>query len=864
MFEVDKKEGNHKELNSFSITHSTCRTDSKPQGGQVAKYQKASNYVLESVSVEQFAALAANGYTWRAGIYKDGATSFKKSNALASQIIALDFDGIDSTPYEVAEYAANIGLAANVVYPTFSQNPDTWEEAKKQAEIYTPRLDDFKYIYSRQGPMYKNEYKNGYNFRLVWCLSEQVEVREYEQAAKVLLEIFNKYNPDKATKDVSRLWFGSAIGAIVLNEQTTDVKQFRASLGQHTVAAKIADGKTACRALSAKGGFTQDYAELPEQDVVAVEGNWWEGLRRKCPLWDKYEKGKYLDYNERLVLFSNLKYLRRSDSAKSIVGDIEQFYKDEVWQGHTFNAEQLRRLMSSSSLKAKPIVKYQGELITVPEYFKIPQRDRAVITPKEKEGLITLAELDRWLDENVAAVLDSPGCQYLNSQTGSGKTERIIRYIDSAMPWKKRKIIYAVPHFKGGEEFYERFRAVSDKEIHLLPQQRLTARDILLLQMGLPKETKCQERADFITSMMDAEDGLWVITHSLLVNLPDIEADLIVVDENIEDSMIRTSVLTMPQLSSLMPFLPVEDRTEYVQWLAEVEEMDRGQDVELGFLRNKVAPVLRKRIEDYLSGEVPLSDIPQGFFACEEHEGRTSVQKGMPAIRITQQSPLMVRAMAKRIPVKLFSATPLSARIKNYYGLEIEILKAPVARGAGKIIQYRGMSGAKGKVVDGQPENLKELAAYIKSSLPEEEIAHSLLISFKGTEGFWKGEGFNLAELEDGTAIHFKNNCGLDYLKGRSLIVVGKYDINPECYLGTWDDIGDGTTPRLQNTTVELNGVKQTLYLWDKEELKAEQLERLEEAAEQTAGRARTLREAGATVYLFSNFTIRGVDEVRD
>lgn len=82
--------------------------------------------------------------------------------------------------------------------------------------------------------------------------------------------------------------------------------------------------------------------------------------------------------------------------------------------------------------------------------------------------------------------------------------------------------------------------------------------------------------------------------------------------------------------------------------------------------------------------------------------------------------------------------------------------------------------------------------------------------------------------------------------------------------MGTWDDIGDGTTPRLQNTTVELNGVKQTLYLWDKEELKAEQLERLEEAAEQTAGRARTLREAGATVYLFSNFTIRGVDEVRD
>ena len=42
------------------------------------------------------------------------------------------------------------------------------------------------------------------------------------------------------------------------------------------------------------------------------------------------------------------------------------------------------------------------------------------------------------------------------------------------------------------------------------------------------------------------------------------------------------------------------------------------------------------------------------------------------------------------------------------------------------------------------------------------------------------------------------------------------------------------------------------------------QLQNIQSATEQSAGRARALREEGATVYLFSNLVIRDADEVID
>lgn len=853
-------------MNNIVFTGSKEGMNRKPQGRDVAKWQNVRMYSQETLSVEEIATKVSKGCCWRAGIYDASSASFKKANAKGSQVIALDFDGSEEAPDKVLEYAESLGIPANIVYATFSQDADAWNEwieAQKKAEKRAVAIADYKYIYSRKGETHENEAKKeGYNYRIIWCLSSVVSVKEYEDMQKALMHLFRAFNPDKSTKDVSRLWFGSRLTAVVLSEEPIDTSTLKAVCGQVAVSRKMQEGKVMRNAVKGKKELIPDYAGLPEPQVAIVGDDWHQRLRYVCPLWDKFEDGEYLNYNERLTLFSNLKYLRRSDTSKSIYQDIMRFYKPEVWEKHTFDAEQLRTMLSTASLKALPIVRTGGKHMTVAEYMN---SDETVIIPKDKESYVSLEELDAYLDEKIPALLESEGIQYFSSQTGSGKTKRIIDFLGKYLADFNKKVIYACPHFAGAHEFYQRFTETGfGYKIKVLPEQQLTAKDKMLLQLGLPKQTKCSERAEFIDEMINSNNGLYIITHALLVNMPTIKADIIIVDENIESSLIRTSILTYQQLYSLFPFLDYDTKKSFMHWLEDASQEQRGTKIKLDFMREKVAPRLRSRIEEYLSAcETSPSLIPSGFFNCEDYDGVASVQGKEPVIRITHRSPLIQDALNQGIPVKLFSATPISAKISNYYGIEIEVIEAPKARNSGKIIQYTALSGAKGvKQEDDTFSKLPKLAQYVRESLSEDVIRDSKVISFKGTSDFWKSQGFNVAEVE-GEQTHFKNNCGLDCFKGKSLIVIGKYDVNPEYYLGVWDDIGDGSEqPRQQNCSVELNGVKQNLYLWDKPQLRAEQLQNLREASEQTAGRARVLRESGATVHLFSNFVIAGVDKV--
>ena len=133
--------------------------------------------------------------------------------------------------------------------------------------------------------------------------------------------------------------------------------------------------------------------------------------------------------------------------------------------------------------------------------------------------------------------------------------------------------------------------------------------------------------------------------------------------------------------------------------------------------------------------------------------------------------------------------------------------------------------------------------------MPQEVIDKSILITFKGSKeevDFWQSQGFNVAESK-GNQIHLLNNSGLDCFKGKSLIIAGKSDLPQQAYQDYYDDCHESP-----------------LYLFEDEEMRKLQLQNIQAATEQAAGRARALREEGATVYLFSNLVIRDADEVID
>jgi len=678
-----------------------------------------------------------------------------------------------------------------------------------------------------------------------------------------LLAAFDRYSPDKATKDCSRLWYGGALGSCLL---TTEPLRLSA-LGAFSAKQKVREGIEPRKAMKQKKGFIPDYAELPEQETVTVKTRWYEKLRGRCYLWDCWENGKYLDYNERLSLFSNLKYLRYSDTAKSIVSDVLLFFNGEAYKNHTCDEGQIRAKFRDCTLKPVPIVRGRGgKLVTVPEFFEddidIP------ITPQCSK--VTMQELDAWMDEAVPAFLNdrTGSIRILKSQTGSGKTKRVIDWLLSLKDLQDRKIIYSAPKHDNLKEFEERFLAKASFNqtglIHRCPPKEVSQEDVFYLQLGLPAKTKSAERKGFIDKLFNEEDrGVFLITHSLLTALSGLSPEMIIVDEELDSSLVKETKIELSNLASIVPFLESATAKKLVDFIDEVKSRDRanGIDIDLSFLRQEVAPQLREQVDAYLA-TTNAANMAAGFFDCMENDGKLSKGKaGTNCIRIVKKSTLVEECSNRLIPVRIFTATPMNKRTEKYYGVQIEVLEAPLAANTGRIIQYRGCSGAKGRDSD----KLPALAKYMKAVLPADVIERSLLITFKcGSEknrDFWKEQGFKLAD--DGSKqIHFANNSGLDLFKGRTIIVAGKYDLPPLSYQDIWDDIGDGSELGRQNQNVQLNGVEQTLYLYTEPVMRDMQIEQLENAVKQAAGRARTLREEGATVYLFCNFVIADADEV--
>lgn len=115
----------------------------------------------------------------------------------------------------------------------------------------------------------------------------------------------------------------------------------------------------------------------------------------------------------------------------------------------------------------------------------------------------------------------------------------------------------------------------------------------------------------------------------------------------------------------------------------------------------------------------------------------------------------------------------------------------------------------------------------------------------------------------EGREIHLKNNAGLDFLKGKDLIVVGKFDLPESYYQRVWEDMGNDSKVTKNNCSIYYNNILQHLYLFEDEELRAQQLEYMEYTTAQAVGRARSLR-TDATVYVFSNYVIKDTDIVYD
>jgi hypothetical protein len=417
------------------------------------------------------------------------------------------------------------------------------------------------------------------------------------------------------------------------------------------------------------------------------------------------------------------------------------------------------------------------------------------------------------------------------------------------------KIVVALPRYNLIHEFVDRLKI----KCNVVPEPVYTLFDKKLLSIGKYAANKNPSRVEFIKNLISSENGLYVVTHSLIANLASkVMADRIIIDENIEDSLIRKTNITIGDVNSLRPYVSNNGKKVIDDLIETILNSQRGDVIKLDDFRNIVLPEVEDKLDALLNNS--NIELPNNIFDCEYNDGIC----GEGYFFIVTKSDLISHAILNHIPIKMLTATPLSARIKNMYGENIPIIDVPIARNTGKISVFRGITGARGLGEAERQKNRDKAEEYIREKLTPQQIKSSQLITFDNSKDDWEDRGFIVAHDGDGRQHHFRNTSGVDAYKGRNLIIVGKADL-PHSY---YQDLASQIKPWIGNLTksnqiVYLNGFRQKLYLYDDPDIRAEQLQNIQFLLEQACGRSRCLRTP-ANVYLFSNFIPRGCDIVFD
>ena len=306
---------------AFPLVIGKKKWQSKPNKTEVAEVcQSVGHYVEREASIEQAYKWILEGRCWRSGVLEDYNKGFIKSNVKEAYIIALDFDTCETKPEEMIEYCRSIGMEPNMWYYSFSQG-----------------------------------IKPNNNYRIVWVLDKPIKTDRYETIYKGLLQDSYFAASDKACSNINRLWFGTCNGGELLNNEPINIRKFDIYAIDEPQAVK----KKKIKEDAAQGRTQKDFI-MPN-----VGFTWWLYLDNVCDLWDRWREGKYLNYNQRLVLFTELKCLRYPEQLKeSILNKIMEYYNVKVYETHSCNRQQISEMMGKGTVEnlSNKIVRYDEKI----------------------------------------------------------------------------------------------------------------------------------------------------------------------------------------------------------------------------------------------------------------------------------------------------------------------------------------------------------------------------------------------------------------------------------------------------------------------------------------------------------------------
>lgn len=796
-----------------------------------AECQKMWHYkTKKDITASSFFKWVCEGRCWRAGTLKEGATNFRKKSFCGSRVFALDFDSSDKTPEEIVEYAKSLQLEPNFFYYSFSQGK-----------------------------------KPGYNFRIVWILDRLITVEEYEALYKAIQqdEVFS--HADKATKDVSRLWFGTNNGGKLLRDEAIAFERFNIFAREISRTAK---GEMRQKSLFDVGEIEEDDYIIPlireESKGETIYLPWYEYLKGKCDLWDKWVSGEYLHHSQRLLLFSELRKLKYPDSSnRFIINDVMKYYDAELYRGSKCDEREIRYFLRNGKAN-NPIVNGRW---TIAEFF----RTKAYETfKKKKKKRISRDELIAQADKVILDALKSSGIDYVECQTEAGKTERIIKYF-KGIDFTQKKIIYAVPRYNIMDEFITRAKkaGISSDVIHYPQQVDYSAEDLYYMNAGFPEGITITEqmlaRKEELRKVRDENaKGLFLLTHVCLSHLQGLHADEIIIDENIEDCLIYKVNIPLTTLYTMLHYLKNDYAKGKLQSFIQRAESSGDNtaiekpDFELIFNHFVFRDfVENKKIEDTGKKDVGLLKRAENITVNRNKEGNQY-------IHFEIVSSLIPEAIETQMPLKLFTGTSKIEQLKVGYGEEIakhiNYMEVERAEPQGKVIQYLAYSGSKAKIGDALRGAIKLLE---RDGVDWQSIQ---LLTLKSAVPLARELGYKIAQRTNSEGIaedlYIENSSGIDCLKGQDLIVIGKSDLPKNAYVDMLhnEDIPTTMTTRLRN--IPDTGSYTMIHGFVNEKLWGIQLEGIRQQIEQAVGRGRNLWFSNA-VYVFCDFPVRSATTYR-
>lgn len=800
----------------------------KPDNVQVPTIcQTIGHYVKKEVSIAQAYTYITEGRCWRAGILKDKATSLKKENFIGAQIFALDFDSCDYTPEQLVAYCQSITIPPNFWYWSFSQG----------------------------GKKPKN------NFRIVWVFSAPISAEQYEALYKAILQDDMFVAADKATKDISRLWFGTSKGGNLLNEVPIDYKSFDVFVRTEAVDS------------SAKGKKTRAYyqGKTAQDFIMDREGfEWDEALQGVCDLWDRWRNKEYLHYQQRLLLFTELKCLKYADGINITTLDkIMSYYDAELYAGSKCDKMEISYFMSSKTSDniANPLVLMGEEEYTISEYFHSGAYLRKL---EANEGIrITREELKKQADDKIPATLAAEGIHYIECQTEAGKTERIIRYL-CGIDFTDKKIIYSVPTYKLINEFIDRLeKAGFDmSNIHYPQKIDYSEEDLLLLDAGFPESVKTTpemlERKKELQKINDENvKGLFLITHTCLTHLRGFNVYEIIIDENIEDLVIDRNDIPLDKLFALNAYLNTEGKEE-LKKITDIISDGEPQDIITGIDRDRLFNGIDIdrliRSDTFRNDKKEMYPIGKLRFADKLSIGEDRYFNRY--LHFETMSKLFQIAIEKGIRVKLFTGTPKLAQLAAGLPQEVadilykNIIKIDRAKPLGHIYQFAKFKGSKTSLE--RPEVWRQMIAELEKNGIDWRNTNTLTL--KSYVNKARSLGFKIPQSLEKEDMYIENCAGLDCLKGRDLIVIGKADKPKETYLDMKGKVKDKSSTTRARIFEGVAGTHK-IFGFNNDELWKLQAEQMRLYTEQAVARARTLWHQ-VNVYVFCDLPVRDAEKI--